>query len=341
MSTDEEFLESLRDRVTPVLAGLQPDPDLLGWLRRRQARRNQLIVGATTVLVLAAGTTIVVARTALAAHHQGASVNATASNSPNTSSFSNASHSPSPSTAAVPDISNSSSMSSSRGQATAVVPDVVGMPANQAVQVLATVGFTAVQKSVPGSSGPAGVVFNQSPAANTPVTTGTAITIDISTGTSSTAGTVACSASQFVVGTAIYAPGGAPLGYAMEFDSLPLHNSGATCTFNLPGTVEVASATGPFLVATAENVGVAGAPTTYNVPHGTTVTITLGAWWRLSSQQPLPGWTTPQCNGEPIANVSRVAIPIDASNLQITLGNLWHWQEVCTTPANVSINVQP
>ena len=292
---------------------------------RRQGRRHQLIVGATTVLVLAAGTTVVVARTALAAHHETTSLSATASNSPSTS------HSSSPTT------SGSPSAPSSRSPVTVMVPNVVGMPADQAMQALSAGGFTVVQKSLPGSSAPVGVVFTQSPLAGTLAPTGKPVTIDISTGTpgtSSTAGTVACSASQFVVGTPIDSPGDATVYNQADFVTQPLYNSGAACTFNIPDTVEVASATNPFHVVRTDT----GYATSYNIPHDTSVTVTLGASWRIPGLQ-FPGSTLPTCDA-PITNVSRVAIPIDASNLQITLGNLWHWQKVCTTPANVSINVQ-
>jgi hypothetical protein len=115
----------------------------------------------------------------------------------------------------------------------------------------------------------------------------------------------------------------------------PLRNTGGDCVLDLPGTIGVASATGPFQSVPVVNAGTA---TTFTIRSGESVSIVLGAWWWIGGSTengtPLPA---PPCTN-PIGDVARVEFPLALGSIQIDLGEVWH--QVCSSPASVSVSVE-
>jgi len=145
---------------------------------------------------------------------------------------------------------------------------------------------------------------------------------------------VACVASQFVLGKTTNAPGFGTLGTASNFVTQQLQNVGDRCHFNLPPTVDVATATGPFEPVSAVN---AGTRSSFDVAPGASLSMVIGAWWQLPRE---PGGTptAPPC-GDPIRNVTRVRIPLESGGVEIALGTTWY--EVCASPPHVSLTLEP
>ena len=128
-----------------------------------------------------------------------------------------------------------------------------------------------------------------------------------------------CSASKFVVGTAIDdGPGFPTLGSGDDFVTLPLRNVGGECVLHLPATIAVASATGPFQAVRVLNAGIV---TAFSVPAGGNVSIVLGDSWFVPSEFPQSEGTPPACAGA-ISDVTRVEIPLASGSLQIGLGTV-------------------
>lgn len=145
---------------------------------------------------------------------------------------------------------------------------------------------------------------------------------------------VACVASQFVLGKTTNVPGFGTLGMASNFVTQQLHNVGGRCHFDLPSTVDVATAVGPFEPVSAAN---AGTRSSFDVASGAPLSMVIGAWWQLPRE---PGGTptAPPC-GDSIRNVTRLRIPLEAGGIDIALGTTWY--EVCASPAHVSLTVGP
>lgn len=145
----------------------------------------------------------------------------------------------------------------------------------------------------------------------------------------------ACSASQFVLGKTTSAPGFGTVGTTSLYVTQPLRNAGDTCVLDLPATIMVASATGPFQPVTAVNAGTA---TSFTIRSGQSLSIVLGAWWWIGGSTengtPLPA---PPCT-DPISDVTRVEFPLSLGSIQIDLGTVWH--KVCFSPARVSVSVE-
>ena len=141
-----------------------------------------------------------------------------------------------------------------------------------------------------------------------------------------------CAANQFVVGSPVDGgPGFPTLGSADDFVTLPLRSVGGDCMLNLPATIGVASATGPFQAVRVLNAGVV---TAFSVPAGGNVSIVLGDSWFIPSAFAQSGRTPPPCT-DGISDVTRVEIPLASDSLQVELGTVW--PEVCPDPASVSL----
>ncbi len=143
-----------------------------------------------------------------------------------------------------------------------------------------------------------------------------------------------CSASQLILDAATHSPGFATEGDQSEYVTQPLHNVGPTCMLSLPQNVVAANATGPFQAIVVLNAGHAAS---YRIPHGTTVSIVLGAWWPIPRLSQHPDPASRPCS-QAIANVSRLEIPLGSSDVQVQLGEVW--PEVCTSQASVSITMK-
>jgi hypothetical protein len=141
-----------------------------------------------------------------------------------------------------------------------------------------------------------------------------------------------CSASQFVLGKATNAYAFGTLGTTSVYVTQPLRNTGENCVLDLPGTIRVASATGPFQTVSVGNMGTAAS---FNIGSGQSLSIGLRAWWWLGvypdKGTPLPA---PPC-ADPISDVSRVEIPLRSDSIEIDLDIPWH--TVCTSPASTSL----
>ena len=142
-----------------------------------------------------------------------------------------------------------------------------------------------------------------------------------------------CSASQFVLGKATSAYGFGTVGMTSVYVTQPLHNGGGSCVLHLPGTIRVASANGPFQTVSVVNAGTASS---FSVQSGQSLSIVVGAWWRIPGLPSGTGIPATPCTGA-IGDVSRVEIPLASSSIQIDLGTVWH--EVCSSPASVSLTV--
>lgn len=138
-----------------------------------------------------------------------------------------------------------------------------------------------------------------------------------------------CLPSQLALGAPTHAPGFSSFGTQSEYVKQPVQNSGPTCTFPLPTTIEVASATGPFSTVPVLN---AGNGTTYQLARGARTTITLGAWW------PMPKTSTAaRCDATTVDDVSRVGVPLGTDALHIELGTVL--PQACSSPPSMSITV--
>ena len=144
-----------------------------------------------------------------------------------------------------------------------------------------------------------------------------------------------CSASQFVLGKATSTYGFGTFGMTSVYVTQPLRNGGGNCVLHLPGTIRVASATGPFQTVRVVNAGTASS---FSIQSGQSLSIVLGAWWHIPGLPSGTGIPATQCTGA-ISDVSRVEIPLASSSIQIDLGTVWH--EVCSSPASVSLTVTP
>ncbi len=144
-----------------------------------------------------------------------------------------------------------------------------------------------------------------------------------------------CSASQFTLGEATSAPGFGTVGTTSVYVTQPLRNAGGDCVLELPATIRVASATGPFQSVTVVNAGTA---TSFTIRSGQSVSIVLGAWWWTggSTENGTP-LSAPPCT-DPITDITRVEFPLVLDSIQIDLGTVWH--EVCSSPASVSVTVE-
>ena len=133
-----------------------------------------------------------------------------------------------------------------------------------------------------------------------------------------------CSASQLIAGKATHEWGLGTINTASVYVQQPILNSGASCTVYLPKTIEAMNAKGIHRRIKVVIV----LPTSFRIPSRGRSTITIGAWWPMVN---LPRW---KC-AHPIANVTKVAIPLSAGDLQINLGVVWH--RACKSPANTSL----
>ncbi|MGH2406461.1 MAG: hypothetical protein ACRDF7_00090 [Candidatus Limnocylindrales bacterium] len=134
-----------------------------------------------------------------------------------------------------------------------------------------------------------------------------------------------------VPGTATSAYGFGTLGTTSADLTQLLRNTGGSCVMDLPGMIEVASASGPFQAVPVVNVGIVSA---YNLGSGDSLAIVLSAWWwtgvRPDNGTPLPA---PPCAAQ-INEVTRVKIPLASGSIQIDLETVW--RQVCSSPASVS-----
>jgi hypothetical protein len=141
-----------------------------------------------------------------------------------------------------------------------------------------------------------------------------------------------CSPIQLALGKPTNDTGFAPAGYASNYVTQPVQNSGAAaCVLNLPALVSAASATGPFESVPAANAGTVSA----TIKPGQMLSIVLGAWWPASGEQGVP---SQHCTGE-IADVTRVRVALGSGDLTINLGTVW--RELCATPTRMSLTIQP
>lgn len=139
-----------------------------------------------------------------------------------------------------------------------------------------------------------------------------------------------CAAENFVLGTPVDdGPGYPTLGSSDDFVRLPLRNEGEECFLNLPATIGVASATGPFEPVNVLNAGLA---TAFSVPVAGNVQIVLGDSWPTGSGA--GAFTLPPCP-DPIEDVSRIELPFASGSLQIDVPSVW--PEACPEPASVSM----
>jgi hypothetical protein len=172
------------------------------------------------------------------------------------------------------------------------------------------------------------VLWAGDPSASTPIPT-----VPIPSPSPSAGGT--CSATQFVLGTASYTGGFGAAGTALVFVTQPLRNAGGNCVLDLPGTIEVAAATGPFHSVPVLNAGTA---TSWTIKSGQSLSIVIGdSWWvgvRDGTGRLLG--SAPPC-ADPISDVTRVEFPFASGGLQINSPTIWH--EVCSSPATVSLTV--
>jgi photosystem II stability/assembly factor-like uncharacterized protein len=144
-----------------------------------------------------------------------------------------------------------------------------------------------------------------------------------------------CSASQFVLGTATYAYGFGALGTTVVFVTQPLRNTGGSCVLDLPGMIGVASATGPFHSVPMLNAGTA---TSWKIKSGQSFSIVIGAsWWiGVRDENGNVVHSAPPC-ADPINDVTRVEFPVASGSIRIDLPTIWN--EVCSSPASVSLTV--
>jgi hypothetical protein len=143
----------------------------------------------------------------------------------------------------------------------------------------------------------------------------------------------ACSASQFALGLPTNSGGFGTLGTMSDYVTQPLRNVGGPCVLNLPATIKVASATGPFQTVKVVNGGIA---TTFSVQADQSLSIVLGAWWYVPAWLSGSGFSPPPCTAA-IRNVTRAEIPLESSSLEFDLGTVW--ADVCSSPASVSVTV--
>ena len=145
----------------------------------------------------------------------------------------------------------------------------------------------------------------------------------------------ACSASQFALGEATSAPGFGTVGTTSLYVTQPLRNTGSDCVLELPTTIRVASATGPFQSVKVVNAGTA---TSFTIRSGQSVSIVLGAWWWTGgSTENGTQLAAPPCT-DPLTDINRVEFPVAQDSIQIDLGTIWH--QVCSSPASVSVTVE-
>ena len=141
-----------------------------------------------------------------------------------------------------------------------------------------------------------------------------------------------CSASQLVLGAATSAYGFGTFGTTSGYVTRAIRNTGSACVFALPGTIRVATANGASQAVPVFNPGIV---TVFNLGSGDSLLLVIGAsWWTGVTPYngtPLPA---PPC-ADAIGDVSRVEIPLTSGSLAIDLDT--PWQEVCSSPASVSI----
>jgi hypothetical protein len=154
-----------------------------------------------------------------------------------------------------------------------------------------------------------------------------------------------CSASQIVVGKATYSYGYGTIGTTSVYVTLPLRNVGGDCVLHLPAVIGVAPATGPFEAVSVEDNGTESA-TGENSPaqsvrilSGRSLSIVLGAWWRIDTLRPENGtpFPAPPCLN-PISDVTRVAFPFATGRIQIDLPTVFN--QICSSPASMSLTIK-
>ena len=144
-----------------------------------------------------------------------------------------------------------------------------------------------------------------------------------------------CTASQLVLGKPTSGYGYGSLGTSVVFVTQPVRNAGGSCALQLPRTIGVAPATGPFQPVRVVNTGTAAS---VNLRSGQSVKLVIGdSWWiRDADGQPMVSWA-PRC-ANPISDVTRVEFPLSSGRLEIDFDIPWH--EVCPSPASVSVTVE-
>ena len=145
-----------------------------------------------------------------------------------------------------------------------------------------------------------------------------------------------CSASEFALGTPTYSYGYGTLGSTVVFVTVPLRNTGPSCLLELPGTIGVAAAGGPFSAVSVTNIGIAPA---WSSESGQSLPLVLGAsWWAgLRDANGNPVGSAPPCV-DPILDVTRLELPFAVGSAVVDLPTTW--REVCSSPASVSITLE-
>jgi hypothetical protein len=145
-----------------------------------------------------------------------------------------------------------------------------------------------------------------------------------------------CSASQIELGTATYSYGFGTLSSTVVFVTVPLRNAGPNCLLDLPATVGVAGASGPFHAVSATRTGTV---TAWASESGQTLPLVLGASWWVGFRDANGNavGSAPPCL-DPILDVTRLELPFASGSAVIDLPTTWH--EVCSFPASVSITLE-
>jgi hypothetical protein len=145
-----------------------------------------------------------------------------------------------------------------------------------------------------------------------------------------------CSASQFALGTPTYAYGFGTLGSTLVFVTVPLRNTGRSCVLDLPATVGVAGASGPFYAVPLTN---SGRVTAWSSETGQSLPLVLGASWWVGTRDANGNavGSAPPCV-DPILDVTRLELPFASGSAIVDLPMAW--REVCSSPASVSITLE-
>jgi hypothetical protein len=147
-----------------------------------------------------------------------------------------------------------------------------------------------------------------------------------------------CSADQFVLGEPVAGPGYGTLGTMVVFVIQPIRNRGEECLLELPSAIGVASAYGPFHAVSIRNA-VPG--TSWKIGAGRSKSLVLGgSWWTgVRGEDGKPVFTAPPC-ADPVHDVTRVEFPLARGTIEIDLPTPWEWQEVCSSPGSVTVDVE-
>jgi hypothetical protein len=143
-----------------------------------------------------------------------------------------------------------------------------------------------------------------------------------------------CSASQFVLGRATSQYENSTFFTKSVFVWQPIRNAGDSCELLLPAMIGVASASGPFQSVRVKN---GGTEVSFKIRSGQSVSVVLGDLWYDPDVLAQDGRTVPPC-ADRISDITRAEFPVASGSIKISWDTVW--QEVCSSPASVSVRVE-